>query len=488
MTADPEPPTTVAAKVDLFRRAAAHGADYIMTERLAPVVSADPGAVAAIRDRLEGFSLDRPRSPESVIDTLAALGDEHAVRSTGGRYFGFVTGGTEAAAQAASVLAAAWDQNVALPAMSPLAATIDEVCVEWLLDLLGLPGDATASFCPGASVANLTAIITARDALLAATGWEVATRGLAGAPSLDVVVSDEIHVSVLKALRLAGIGTDSISAAPVDELGRIDPEQFPTINGPTLIVTQVGNVNTGQSDPVADIVRGLPDGTAIEVWDGGAPSASADGRPGPVWVHVDGAFGLWAAASPSRRHLVEGVAAAHSWATDCHKWLNVGYDCGLVAVADSRHLVASMTADAAYLGRPDAGRSLMHLGLQMSQAARAVPVWASLAAQGRNGVAALVDRCCDLAARFAEQLADRGATILTPVVLNQVLVSFGSDAETDAVVEAVARDGRAWMGGTTWQGRRAMRISVSDIATDAAAVDAAVSAVLDAWAEVDAPA
>ncbi|MDH3302997.1 MAG: pyridoxal-dependent decarboxylase [Acidimicrobiia bacterium] len=419
--------------------------------------------------RLAAFDLDRPRSSETVIDALADLGRDHAVRSTGGRYFGFVTGGTEPTALAASVLASVWDQNIALPVMSPLASAIDERCVDWLLDLLGLPATATASFCSGASVANLTAVITARDALLAAADWDTATRGLAGAPSLTAIVSAEIHVSALKALRLAGIGTDSIVAAPVDGCGRIDVERLPPIDGPTLVVTQAGNVNTGHVDPVGAIVDEVAESTA------------------PVWVHVDGAFGLWAAASPGRRHLVDGVERADSWATDCHKWLNVPYDCGLVAVADGRHLRATMATDAAYLGSSEGVRSLMHLGLQMSQPARAIPVWATLAALGRNGVAELVDRCCDLAARFAARLDEAGATILAPVVLNQVLVSFGpgaaGDATTDAVIDAVARSGRTWMGGTTWQGRRAMRISVSDIASDEAAVDAATDAVLGAWAE-----
>ncbi len=453
------------AKADLLRRAADHGARYILGERDGPVVPIGPDdtdPADAVADRLGAFDLDRPRSSGEVIDTLAELGRDHAVRSTGGRYFGFVTGGTEPTSLAASVLASAWDQNIALPVMSPLAAAIDERCVAWLLDLLRLPATATASFCAGASVANLSAVVTARDALLAAVDWDTAARGLAGAPPLTAVVSSEIHVSALKALRLAGIGHDSIVAAPVDGCGRIDIDRLPPITGPTLMVTQAGNVNTGHCDPVGDIVDVV--------------AGSAE----PVWTHVDGAFGLWAAASPARRYLVDGVERADSWATDCHKWLNVPYDSGLVAVADGRHLRATMAADAAYLD-DSGGRSLMHLGLQMSQAARAIPVWATLAALGRDGVADLVDRSCDLTARFAARLEGAGATVLAPVVLNQALVSFGSDGRTDAVVETVARSGRAWMGGTTWQGRRAMRISVSDIATDGTAIDEAVRAVLDAW-------
>ncbi len=457
-----------AAKAALLRRAAEHGAEYLASEGDGPV--APPGSTAAtlVAEQLAAFDLERPQPSDVVIDALAELGRDHAVRSTGGRYFGFVTGGTEPTALAASVLARVWDQNIALPVMSPLASAIDEVSVGWLLDLLRLPATATASFCSGASVANLIAVITGRDALLADVGWDTAARGLGGAPPLTAIVSEEIHVSALKALRLAGIGTDSIVVAPVDGCGRIDVERLPPVGGPTLLLAQAGNVNTGHADPVSDIVDAVGDAA------------------GPVWVHVDGAFGLWAAASPTRRHLVDGVERAHSWATDCHKWLNVPYDCGLVAVADGRHLRTTMATDAAYLDTPADGRRLLDLGLQMSQAARAIPVWASLAASGREGVATLVDRCCDLAERFARLLDDAGAEILAPVVLNQVLVSFGSgaagDATTDAVIEAVARSGSAWMGGTTWQGRRAMRISVSDIATDEVAVDAAAGSVLRVWA------
>ncbi len=462
------PPEGRSPKAELFGRAARHGADYIDAETGGPVTPTGGSTVAEVRQRLSRFSLDDPQPSTAVIDALADLGRGHAVRSTGGRYFGFVTGGTEPTALAAAVLAAAWDQNVALPAMSPLAATIDEVCVGWILDLLGLPSTATGAFCGGASVANLSAVITARDALLAEAGWDTTAKGLAGAPPLTAIVSAEIHVSALKALRLAGVGTEAIVAAEVDSCGRIDPARLPPITGPTLLVVQAGNVNTGHCDPVGDIVEIAAESSH------------------PVWVHVDGAFGLWAAASPSRRHLVDGVERADSWAIDCHKWLNVPYDSGLVVVADGTRLRATMATDAAYLDDSGAGRGLMHLGLQMSQAARAVPAWASLAAQGRSGVAALVDRCCDLALRFADRLADAGATILAPVVLNQVLVSFGSDSTTDAVVDAVARGGRTWMGATTWQGRRAMRISVSDAATDTAAVDEAADAVLTAWGSVTA--
>ena len=465
MTADP---TWVGehrtGKADLFRRAADHGADYIAGERVGPVVPVHhERGITALRSELDTFDLDRPETPETVIDTLAELGRTYAVRSTGGRYFGFVTGGTEPTALAASVLAAAWDQNIALPVMSPLAAAIDEVCVEWLLDVLRLPATATGALCSGASVANLTAITTARDALLASVGWNTAVRGLNGAPPLTAVVSAEAHVSVFKALRLAGIGTDATVVAPVDNCGRIDVDRLPDVTGPTLLVAQAGNVNTGQCDPVGDIVDIL---SAVDP---------------PVWVHVDGAFGLWAAASERRRHLVDGVDRAQSWATDCHKWLNVPYDSGLVAVADGRRLRSTMGTDAAYLDSGPGDRSLMHLGLQMSQSARAIPVWASLAAQGRAGVASLIDDCCDHAADIATRLGDAGATILAPVVLNQVLVAFGTDTETDAVINRVVSGGRVWMGATTWQGRRAMRISVSDTATDAASVGETIDAILDAW-------
>ena len=316
----------VRSKLALFEQASEAAAAYLAAERDGSVHRSSPEVAA---EALDKASLDQPMASSAVIELLAQLGFEHAVRTTGGRYFGFVTGGTDATALAASTLATVWDQNAALPAMSPLASAIDHQACEQLKDLLNLPGSATAAFCAGASVANLTAIITARDALLRSVGWDVNRQGLAGAPEIRVVVSDEAHVSVNKALRLAGIGTDAVTRAPVDDCGRIDPARLPLPDALTLLVCQAGNVNTGHSDPFEQIMARVGPERRMSAAAVGTRCPRPMG-PGPVWVHVDGAFGLWAAASPLQRHQVAGAAdKADSWATDCHKWLNVPYDSGL---------------------------------------------------------------------------------------------------------------------------------------------------------------
>jgi glutamate/tyrosine decarboxylase-like PLP-dependent enzyme len=444
----------------LLLDAAARAARYLAaTDR---PVQPDPVAVQG----LDGFSAELPAGPVPaavVLDELDRLGSPATVLSTAGRYFGFVTGGTEPVARAAAVLAGAWDQNVAVPVMSPVAARLDRLAATWAVDLLGLPPGAVATFGAGATVANITAVLTARDALLARAGWDVAQQGLAGAPPLRVVASAEAHVSALRALRVAGIGRDQVVLAPTDPCGRVVPETFPEVDARTLVLLQAGNVNTGHSDPFAELV----------------PRA----REAGAWVHVDGAFGLWLNAAPERRHLVAGVELADSWATDGHKWLNVPYDCGITVCADPPALRRSMADDAAYLVT-ESDRALMHLGLQMSQRARGIEVWAVLASLGRAGVADLVERCCRLASRFADRLVDGGADLLAPVVSNQALVAFGDDARTDAVVAAVQADGTCWAGGTRWHGRTAMRVSVSDRATTQDDVDRSAAAVLRCLAAV----
>lgn len=441
----------------LILAAAERAAAYV--DDAARPVFPSPDAVAA----LEAFDVPFPDSPSDPLAVLALLdrvGSPAAVGSTHGRYFGFVNGGTDPAAAGAAVLAGAWDNNVALAVMSPVAARLDAVAAGWVVDALGLPANAVASFCGGATVANLTGAIAGRDALLGRLGWDVGARGLAGAPPLRVVASGEVHVSMLKALRMAGIGRDAITFVPTDSCGRIDPQSFPKVDAQTLVLLQAGNVNTGHSDPFAELIPRAHDG-------GG-------------WVHVDGAFGLWAAASPARRALVSGVEGADSWATDAHKWLNAPYDSGIAICADGAHLRQSFAIDAAYLPA-DAERAPMHLGVQMSQRARGVETWAVLASRGRAGLAALIDQTCDHAALLAGLLAEAGAEVLAPVVLNQALVAFGSDTVTDAVIAAVQAEGTCWVGGTTWQGRRAMRLSVSDIATTADDIAVSAKAILRCW-------
>jgi glutamate/tyrosine decarboxylase-like PLP-dependent enzyme len=457
--ADP-PPTSVSSRADLLLTAAERAAQYIRTAADRPV-NPGPGAVDALVN-LGGPLPAGPSDPAEVVARLDRYGSPATVVSTHGRYFGFVNGGTDPAAGGAAVLSGAWDQNIASPVMSPTAAFLDSVAAGWVLELLGLPATATAVFSPGASTANLTGVLAARDALLARQGWSVDERGLHGAPPIKVVTSAEIHISVLKALRAAGIGREAISWVSTDACGRIRPEAFPAVDHQTLVILQAGNVNTGHSDPFADVI-------------GPAHDAGA-------WVHIDGAFGLWAAAS-SRRPLVAGVEQADSWATDAHKWLNAPYDSGIAICARAEDLRRALATDAAYVATQDQ-RALMHLGLQMSQRARGIETWAIIASRGRSGIAAMIDRTCDLAARFADRLRAAGVEILAPVVLNQALARFGDDATTDAVITAVQLGGTCWAGGTTWQGRRAMRLSVSDVATTEADIDRSADAMVAAWHRV----
>ena len=440
---------------DLIREAALRASAYI-EGRSARAVIPTHEAIAA----LHGFTAvlgDDPVDARTILDQLDRLGSPATVVNTAGRYFGFVTGGTEPVAAAAAVLAGTWDQNIALPVMSPVAAHLDAIAARWVVDLLGLPVTSAASFCAGASIANLSGLLAGRDALLQRMLWSVDQRGLAGAPTLRVVASAEAHVSVFKALRAIGIGKDNIELAPTDHAGRVDASQLPRIDERTLVVLQAGNVNTGHSDPFDDIV----------------PFANAAG----AWVHIDGAFGLWAAASPRRRAQVSGAAAADSWATDAHKWLNAPYDSGIVIFARAADARRAFAVEAAYL-TTDSERALMHLGLQMSQRARGIETWAAIAARGRSGIADLVDTACDHATRLANLLVAGGVEIMAPVVLNQTLVSFGDDATTDAVINAVQHDGTCWAGGTTWHGRRAMRLSVSDRATTTADITMSAAAIL----------
>lgn len=447
----------------VVRQGHQHALDYLATSAS---VSPSAAAIEAL-DELAGAFPDQSCPAAETVDLLGSIGSPATVRSNGPRYFGFVTGGAQPVAMAAAAIASAWDQNGALPVMSPAAAALDETAARWMIDALALPADSTGVFCGGASEANLIGLIAARDAVLHSVGWDVPGQGLAGAPAITVVTGDEVHVSATKAVALAGLGRDRIQRVPTDDQGRLDPTELATrlatIDGPTIMILQAGNVNTGHSDPFARVI----------------PVAKAAG----AWVHVDGAFGLWAGASPWRRELVKGVDGADSWAVDAHKWLNVNYDAALAVVADGSALARSMRADAAYL--PDTGgRAPMHLGLQMSQRARGIETWAALRTLGRSGVADLIDRCCDLAAQFAELLVVAGAEVLHDVVLNQVLVSFGTDEMTDAVIAAVQAEGTCWAGGTTWHGRKAMRLSVSGWETTADDIEQSAEAIVRCWSQL----
>jgi glutamate/tyrosine decarboxylase-like PLP-dependent enzyme len=446
-------PAMLAGRAALLRDACERALTYlddIAGRRVAP----DEQAVAALLEL--GFPLPRQGlGGTHVLHVLDDVGSPATVASNGPRYFGFVTGAALPAAQAAAWLTAAWDQNAALSVMSPVAARCGEVALGWIADLLGLPIGVPGGFVTGATMANATCLAAARDAVLTRHGWDAARDGLVGAPPVTVVVGAEVHATVRKALGIVGLGRDRALVLPADDQGRIVARDLPALSGPSIVCLQAGNVNTGASDPFLPLVD----------W----------AHRNQAWVHVDGAFGLWAAAAPGTASQVEGMAAAESWATDCHKWLNTTYDCGVALVFDPQTLRAAMEASAAYL--PGSAAENMHLTPQSSQRARGVEVWATLASLGRDGVAGLVERSCRLARSFAGGMRSAGFDVLNDVVLNQVLVSFGDPARTDAVISAVQAEGTCWCGPTTWHGQRAMRVSVSSWCTTDDDIDRGVAAV-----------
>lgn len=446
------PPPSFGSTAALLDDAAGRATRYLATLSARPVAPAADAVDALARfDEPLGAA---PTPADAVIAALDAWASPATVASAGGRYFGFVTGGAVPASVAASWLAAAWDQNAAYRIMSPAVSVLEEVALGWVRELLRLPVEAGGAITTGATMANLTALAAARRALLQRAGWDVDRDGLFGAPPLTVVVGDEVHVSVLKALSLLGLGRDRVLRVAVDGQGRMREDALPDLDERTIVCVQAGNVNTGAFDPSLVIARAKERG---------------------AWVHVDGAFGLWAAASPTHAVLVAGYEDADSWSTDGHKWLNVGYDCGLAFVRRPEDLRSAMTVAAAYLPPSDV-REPSHFTPELSRRARGVELWATLKSLGRAGVADLVDRTCGHARRFAEALRAAGYDVLNDVVINQVLVSFGSADATRAVIRQVQQDGVCWCGGTQWQGRAAMRISVSSWATTAEDVELSLEA------------
>jgi glutamate/tyrosine decarboxylase-like PLP-dependent enzyme len=383
--------------------------------------------------------------PAATLALLDGAGSAATMASAGGRYFGFVTGGSYPVAVAANWLATAWDQNTTLPVMSPVAARLHEITTAWLTGLLGLPAGSAAIFVSGAAMANTAALTAARDHQLARAGWDVQADGLFGAPELTVITGENAHSTLVRALGLLGLGRSRVRRVPADGQGRMRADCLPEdVAGPVVICAQAGEVNTGAFDPFP----------AILDW----------ARRHDAWVHVDGAFGLWALADPSRAHLTAGLAGADSWATDGHKWLNVPYDCGIALVRRPEDLRRSFAAAAGYLP-PDTGFEPFHHSPQSSQRARQVDVWAVLRTLGRRGVTELITRTCDHAQTMAGCLSQAGLDVLNDVVLNQVLVRAATDDRTVALIAAVQQDGTCWCGPTIWQGRPAMRISVSGWAT-----------------------
>ena len=443
---------------DLLALAAERAISYHQTLDARSVAPA-PEAVARL-SALGGPLPETPRSPGETFALLDEVGSPATVATTGGRYFGFVTGGALPVTVAANWLASAWDQNAALAVMSPTAAELERIAIGWLLDALGLPAASAGALVTGATMANFTGLAAARHAVLRRVGWDVEADGLFGAPPITVVVGAEAHTTLHKALALLGLGRSRVVTIPVDGQGRMRSDALPdpaTISGPAIVCLQAGNVNTGAFDPAREI---LP-------W----------ARDLGAWTHVDGAFGLWAAVAPARAALMAGFAEADSWATDAHKYLNTPYDCGLAFVRDPEALRSAMVATAAYLPTADQ-RDPMHYTPESSRRARGVEIWAALRTLGRSGVADLVERCCRHAARFAEGLRAAGYSVLNDVVLNQVLVAFGDDDTTRRVIAALQQDGTCWCGGTVWQGRAAMRISVSSWATTDDDVERSLAAMI----------
>lgn len=437
-----------------LERAAKHAAEYVANvpnRRVSP----DPRDIAA----LSGFDEAVPQQgcdAAAVIDQLHALGSPATVATTGGRFFGLVVGGSTPAAMGAGVLAACWDQVAILEATAPSAVYIERIAARWIVDLLGLPSQSSVGFTTGSSLANLTALAAARDAQYRRRGVNLGEVGLAGAPPLRFVLSEEAHVTVVKALGLLGIGRHQIVRVPCDGQGRMLAGELPPLGEDAVVCLQAGNVNSGASDHFSEII----------------PRARAAG----AWVHVDGAFGLWAAAAPSRRELVAGVQLADSWAVDAHKWLNTPYDCGLAICRAPQAVHAVMTTQAPYLatGRHASPKDMVP---EFSRRARGVEVWAAIKEMGREGIAQLVERCCAHAQRLAAGLREMDYEILNDVVLNQVVAAIGTEKDIATIVESVQREGECWFGSTAWKGRHAIRLSVSSWATTEGDIDRTLAAI-----------
>ena len=411
-----------------------------------------------------GGALPKEGLPASaVLSRLDETGGQGTVASAGPRYFGFVTGGVLPASLAANWLAAAWDQNAFSEVSSPVGAAVERVAARWVLEALDLPADAGTAFVTGATMANFAALAADRRAVLLAHGHDVDRHGLHGAPEVAVVVGEQAHATLFKALGMLGLGRDRVVRVPVDGEGRMRVEALPDLHGPAIVCAQAGNVNTGAFDPVGAICEAV--------------------RAEDVRVHVDGAFGLWARVSPEFAALAQGIERADSWAADAHKWLNVPYDSGLAIVRDAGALRGAMSVQADYLPDP-ANREPFEFTPETSRRMRGVEVWAALASLGRDGLAALVERNCRQARRFAAGLRDAGFEVLNDVVLNQVLAAFGDDRTTERVIRGVQRDGTCWCGGTRWNGRAAMRISVSSWATADEDVEQSLAAIVRVANEV----
>jgi len=442
---------------ELLVEAALRSANYIEQLRVREV-RADPAAVERLRKAL---AAPLPSEPSRAGDILAFLDDHGSpatVASAGGRYFGFVTGAALPATVAAQYLASAWDQNCFSFVSSPAVACIESTVLRWLKEALGLPAAAEGALVTGATMANFTCLAAARNWTLQRHGWDVDRQGLFGAPALTVVLGDEAHATIYKVLSMLGLGRERVLRVPADAQGRMRADRFPPITGPAIVCLQAGNVNSGAFDPAEELI--------------------ARAHQYDAWVHVDGAFGLWALASAEQAALARAFVGADSWALDAHKWLNVPYDSGIALVRE-RALARAMSMSGAYL-LPSEHRDAMNFTPDSSRRARAIEIWAALRSLGRSGLAELVSRNCRQAQRIAAELTKAGVDVLNEVVLNQVVVAFGDDERTRRVIARIQDGGTCWCGGTVWRGRAAMRISVSSWATTAEDVERTIAAILAA--------
>jgi glutamate/tyrosine decarboxylase-like PLP-dependent enzyme len=398
------------------------------------------------------------RTSEELIDELDRIGGPATIAMAGPRFFGFVNSGTLPGVLAANWLATAWEQHGAFQVSSPGSTYIERIALRWVKELIGLPDEAAGGFVTGTTVAHITCLAAARQSLLARVGWDADADGLFGAPPVTVIVGDEAHTTLFKALGVLGLGRSRVVRVPCDTQGRMRADAIPRIDGPTIVSVQAGHVNSGAFDPFVDI--------ADRVRQSGAPA----------WIHVDGAFGFWARVAPARAHLTRGMELADSWATDAHKWLNTPFDCGIAIVRDGDALRKSMSISAAYL--PTDPANPCDFTPEASRRPRGVDVWAALRLLGRDGLADLIERHCRYAQRFADAFTAAGFEVINDVVLNQVVVSFGTPEKTRDVIRRVQEDGTCWCGGTVWQGKTAMRVSVISWATTEDDVDRSIDAIL----------
>lgn len=457
---------------EVLNRAHRHAIEYLSSLRDRPVPPA--ASLQEMRSALLVPLSEEGEDDVAVLDALVSSAGPGIMANAGGRFFGFVIGGALPVALAADWMTSAWDQNAGIYVLSPAEAVAEEAAAAWILDLLKLPSGASVGFVTGAQMANFTALAAAREEVLRRVGWNVNEDGLTGAPQIDVVVGEEVHVTVLRALRYLGIGTGRVRSVAADEQGRLRPDELRKMirgsSSPLIVCAQAGNVNSGAIDPVGEIAE-------IVHSSGG-------------WLHVDGAFGLWAATVPELEPMLSGISLADSWATDAHKWLNVPQDCGIVIVANPAAHKAAVSTDAEYLIRTaGAERDALDWVPEFSRRGRGFPVYAALRHLGRRGICELVRRCCAHARTFAERLSkEAGIEVLNEVTLNQVLVRFvpssgDPDDFTRRVIERIQREGTCWLGGSRWKGSGVMRISVANWSTTAEDVERSIEAIIRCYRE-----